>query len=91
MASSRMKAKIIRVTVEKGREGLFYAESPDLKGLLVARPSMEELRKQIPVAIREMFELNDIPVAVSEVDGDGDCSWVAVPTELLVLNRAVAC
>ena len=52
---------------------------------------MEELRKQIPVAIREMFELNDIPVAVSEVDGDDDCSWVAVPTELLVLNRAVAC
>jgi hypothetical protein len=66
-------------------------ESPDLKGLLVARASMEELRRQIPIAIREMFEVNDTPVTVSEVESDDDCSWVAVPTELLVLDHAVAC
>jgi len=86
-----MKAKIIRITVERGREGLLYAESPDLKGLLVARASMEELRKQIPVSIREIFEINDISVTVSEVDSDDDCAWVAVPTELMVLDRAGAC
>lgn len=91
MASSHMKAKIVRVTVEKGREGLFYAESPDLKGLLVARSSIEELRRQIPVAIQEMFAADDVSVIVSEVEGDDDCSWVAVPTEVLVQDRAVAC
>jgi predicted RNase H-like HicB family nuclease len=78
-----MKAKIVRVTIEQGREGLFFAESPDLKGLLVARSSIDELRRQIPIAIREMFELSDTPVVVSELDGPDEDSWVAVPTALV--------
>jgi len=83
MTSTKMKAKIVRVTIEQGREGLFYAESPDLKGLLVARSSIDELRRQIPVAIREMFEVCDTPVIVSELDGPDEDSWVAVPTALI--------
>jgi predicted RNase H-like HicB family nuclease len=80
MISTKMKAKIVRVTIEQGREGLFYAESPDLKGLLVARSSIDELRRQIPLAIREMFEVCDTPVVVSELEGPNEDSWVAVPT-----------
>lgn len=91
MTPSREKAKIVRVTVERGREGLFYAQSRDLKGLLVARASIEELRKQIPITIREIFAVNDIPVAVSEIESEDNCSWVAIPTELLVMGHAVAC
>jgi predicted RNase H-like HicB family nuclease len=83
MTSTKMKAKIVRVTIEQGREGLFYAESPDLKGLLVARSSIDELRRQIPIAIREMFEVCDTPVVVSELDGPDQDSWVAVPTALM--------
>ena len=83
MTSTKMKAKIVRVTIEQGREGLFYAESPDLKGLLVARSSIDELRRQIPIAIREMFEVCDTPVIVSELDGPDEDSWVAVPTALI--------
>lgn len=83
MTSTKMKAKIVRVTIEQGREGLFYAESPDLKGLLVARSSIDELRRQIPIAIREMFEVCDTPVVVSELDGPDEDSWVAVPTALM--------
>ena len=82
MTSTKMKAKIVRVTIEQGREGLFYAESPDLKGLLVARSSIDELRRQIPVAIREMFKVCDTPVIVSELDGPDEDSWVVVPTAL---------
>lgn len=86
MTFARMKAKIVRVEVEKGREGLFYATSPDLKGLLVASQTMEGLKAEIPIAIEEMFEASDAPVKVTELENDGDCSWVAIPTQLLVAN-----
>jgi hypothetical protein len=78
MTSSRLKAKIVRVTFEKGREGLFYAQSPDLKGLLVANADLGELKKEIPWAIEEMFDACDTPVTVTEIEDD-DNSWVAVP------------
>jgi hypothetical protein len=78
MTSSRMIAKIVMITIERGREGLFYAQSPDLRGLLVADSTLDGLRKNIPTAIAEMFEACDTPVTVTEVE-DGDCSWVAVP------------
>jgi predicted RNase H-like HicB family nuclease len=83
MTSNQLKAKIVRVIVERGREGLYYAQSPDLKGLLVARSSIDELRRQIPIAIREMFEVCDTPVVVSELDGPDEDSWVAIPTALI--------
>jgi hypothetical protein len=89
MTSNRLKATIVRVTVERGREGLYYAKSRDLKGLLVARASIDELRRQIPIAIREMFEVCDTPVIVSEVDGPDEDSWVAVPTALIEFNSVV--
>ncbi len=91
MPSSKMKARIVRITVERGREGLYYAESPDLAGLLVARRSLEEVRQQIPLAIEAMFAADGMSVAVSEVESDDDCSWVAVPIELLALSHAEAC
>src|SRR5277367_4635025 len=79
MTSVRIKAKIVRVTVEKGHEGLLYAQSPDLKGLLVANATFEGLREEIPIAIAEMFEACDTPVIVTEIDDDDECAWVAVP------------
>lgn len=79
MTSSHMKAKIVRITVEKGREGLFYAESPDLKGLFATGRTPEELHAEIPVIIRRMYEASDVSVVVSEIEGGDDNSWVAVP------------
>jgi predicted RNase H-like HicB family nuclease len=91
MPSSHLKAKIVRITVERGREGLYYAESPDLAGLLVARRSLEEVRKQIPLAIEAMFAADGVSVSVSEVESDDDCAWVAVPIESLALSHAETC
>jgi predicted RNase H-like HicB family nuclease len=91
ITSSHLRAKIVRVTIERGREGLLYAESPDLKGLMVARQTIEELRRQIPIAIQAMFAADDVSVAVSEVESDDDCSWVAVPIEALALAHSEAC
>ena len=90
MTTAAMKAKIVRVTVEQGRAGLFYARSPDLKGLLVANATVEGLRAEIPVAIGEMFEACDTPVTVTEIDNGDDFSWVAVPTVLLAVHATHA-
>jgi hypothetical protein len=75
-----MKAKIVRVTIERGREGLYYAESPDLKGLLVAEPTLVDLRREIPLVIQRMYAACDVQVIVSEIEGEDENSWVAVPT-----------
>ena len=74
------KAKIVRVKIEKGQEGLYYATSPDLKGLLVADPTKAALIAAVPKAIEDLFEACETPMTVTELDEEGDCSWVAVPT-----------
>ncbi|MCW2283567.1 hypothetical protein M2323_001339 [Rhodoblastus acidophilus] len=79
MTTAKMKAKIVRVVVEQGRAGLFYATSPDLKGLLVANPTIEGLKEEIPTAIEEMYLACDMRVCVTEVENDSPMSWVAVP------------
>ena len=40
MTTATMKARIVRVKIEEGKTGLFYATSPDLKGMLVAEPTI---------------------------------------------------
>jgi len=82
-----MKAKIVRVTFERGREGLFYAQSPDLRGLLVANATLEGLKKEIPSAIEEMFDACDTPVTVTEVEDD-ESRWVAIP--IAAVSRQLA-
>ena len=54
MPSNATKAKIVCTKIEQGREGLFYATSPDLKGLFVAEDSLEKLEKAIPGVTRDL-------------------------------------
>lgn len=82
MTSTSMKAKLIRIEFERGEAGLHYATSPDLKGLLVAEPSLEAAREAVPSAIAELYEACGVSVVVSEVDDSSYLpqeSWVAVP------------
>ena len=84
MRMSSMKADRVRVKIEEGRTGLFYATSPDLKGLLVAEPTLDGLDKAIPVAIADLYAASDLKVVVTKMDdGDDDFSpWVAIPADL---------
>lgn len=79
-----MKARIVRVKTEEGETGLFYATSPDLRGLLVAEPTIDALENAIPKAIAELYEAVGMSVVVSKVeDNDKDLHpWVAFPAEL---------
>jgi hypothetical protein len=84
MADAQMGAKIVRVKVKEGKTGLFFATSPDLKGLLVAEPTLDVLRRAIPNAISAMYAACGVPVVVTFIDNapDDDQSWVAFPAEV---------
>ena len=84
MASADMKARIVRVRLEEGDAGLFYATSPDLRGLLVAEPTLDALDEGIPVAIAQLYEALGMTVVVSKLEDDDDDfhPWVAFPAEI---------
>lgn len=90
MADSKMNAKIVRIVCEQGRTGLLFATSPDLKGLLVAERTQDDLDRAIPKAIMDMYEACGINVVVSRVDDDSNepRSWVAISAE--IARRALA-
>jgi hypothetical protein len=88
-----LRARIVRIEFERGEAGLIFAVSPDLRGLLVAERTMEEVKAAIPQAIMDLYAACGEPVVVSRVDSsndqaDEDGSWVAFPAELA--RRALA-
>jgi hypothetical protein len=76
-----MRAHIVRIKREEGKTGLFYATSPDLKGLLVAEPSLDALDRAVPQAIQELYAACGVNVVVTRVDEQEEDyrTWVAVP------------
>jgi hypothetical protein len=92
MTSNTSKTLIIHIKIEEGREGLFYATSPDLRGLLVAKPDLEALDEAIPGAIEELYAVCGVRAIVTPAFACDDESgkyqpWVAIPYELA--ERAV--
>lgn len=81
MTSASLRAKIVRVSVEKGKAGLFYATSPDLKGLLVAEPTLDAFENSIPTAITDLYAACGVRVVVTKAEDKQDEpeAWVAVP------------
>jgi hypothetical protein len=63
-------AKVIRVKREMEGD-LFLATSPDLRGLLVAEPTLDGLEKAIPQVIVDLYAARKIAVTVIPVD-DGN-------------------
>lgn len=84
MQSTATKPKIIRVKIERGTAGLFYATSPNLTGLLVAEDTIEKLEVAIPAAIRDLYAACDVQVFVTRAeDGEeGVGPWIAFPAEI---------
>jgi len=90
MTSNVSKTLIIHIKIEEGREGLFYATSPELRGLLVAKPDLEALEKAIPKAIEELYAVCGVRAIVTPAaasDEESGHPWVAIPYELA--ERAV--
>ncbi|TIO72181.1 MAG: hypothetical protein E5X74_33050 [Mesorhizobium sp.] len=87
--TTSMKAKIVNVKVERHATGMFVATSQELKGLLVAKHSMDDLYKAIPQAIMEMYAVcgEDVLVTPAENGSDFYQPWIAIPAE--VAKRAL--
>lgn len=83
MSDTMPKARIVRIRCEKGKAGLLYATSPDLRGLLVAEATTEALKQAIPKAIRDMYAASGVEVVVSPVEEPEDGhTWVALPATI---------
>lgn len=83
------KAKIVRVSMDQGKAGLFYAQSPDLRGLLVTAETTEELKAKVPGAIADLLKAVGLDVVVTEAE-DGNSRerpWVAVPKVLVAARE----
>jgi hypothetical protein len=83
MSESRLDARIVRLDYHQGNAGLWYATSPDCKGLVIGRPSIKELEEAVPQAIVDMWAACGVRVIVTKVspqDNLGE-AWVAVPQE----------
>jgi hypothetical protein len=92
-ATASTRAKIIRVKVEEGKAGLFYATSPDLRGLLVAEPNIDDLDVAISNAITDLYAASGETVVVTKAQDDDPefFPWVAIPAEAaekVIANRS---
>jgi hypothetical protein len=78
------RALIVRIKIEEGKAGLFYATSPDLKGLLVAEPTIDALDEAIPQAIAELYEaVCGAKVVVTKAKDNSEFyPWVAIPAHI---------
>ena len=85
MADAQMSAKFVRVQIKEGKSGIFLATSRDLKGLLVAEPTLADMYQAIPEAIRQMYAACgvDVVVTVAENPVDDDRAWVAIPPQMI--------
>lgn len=83
-ATASTKAKIVRVKVEEGKTGLFYATSPDLKGLLVAEANIDDLDVSVCKSIQALYAACGESVVVAKAqDADPEFfPWVAIPSEV---------
>ncbi len=87
-----LRAKIVRVLIERGESGAYFATSPELKGFLVSKMTIEEVRNDVARAITELYAVCGEEVVVTEVDtgheSEFENSWVAVPA--VVAKQALA-
>jgi hypothetical protein len=84
MTDATMRPRIVRVEREKGKAGLFYATSPDLKGFLVAEKTREALEGAITQAIKDLYAAHGVEVIVSPADESPEDQemWVAFPAAI---------
>lgn len=51
--------RLIRVVMEQGASGLFYASSPDVNGFMISDATEDDLRRAIPGALRDLHDAAD--------------------------------
>ena len=78
--TTAMKAKTFQFYIKRD-DTLFIATSPELRGMLVAEHSFDELIAAIPSAVEDLFAARNIPVVVSQIDDGVETSprgWLSL-------------
>ncbi len=85
LRGSAEKPRVFRVKIEQGKSGVFLATSPDLKGLLAAGDTMDELMQEIPRSIQAIIcASGEAGMLVQAEDLAGEHpmkSWVEIPAD----------
>jgi hypothetical protein len=82
-------ARVIRIKIMKGKTGLFYATSPDLRGLLIAQPTLDALKDEIPLAIAALYQASDMTMLIVRAKSNDTNfhMWVAMSEDFV--RRAI--
>ncbi len=92
--AERPLAVIFHVKIEEGREGLFYATSPEFPGLLVAEEDLDSLLEEVPRVVEAMFKAQGKDVYVIQSGRPKDSEtlapppWVAIPAQIAARANA---
>ena len=78
MGRATMTAKLIKIEVRRGEQGLWHATSPDMPGLRVTDTSRTELFAEIPRVLEMLCE--GMSAHQVEWKASDDLYWVIVPT-----------
>ncbi len=80
MSETRLSTRVVRVKLEERHPGLFYATSPDLRGLFVAKQSLQEVIEALPESIRALYAVGGEAMIVEAVgEGREPHEWVVMP------------
>lgn len=87
MTTSTTRAKLLRVKIERGRSGTYFATSPDVPGFEAVSKDLKDLEERlVPKYLADLYRAAGHPVVVTrleEYDTEDVLSWVAVPLEVL--------
>ena len=85
MSASTKMGRVVHVRVTEGATGLFFAESPELKGLLVAEPDMDSLWANVPGAIKDLYRASGVDVVVARVEDShpDHYAFAAIPEAIM--------
>lgn len=92
MSASATMTRIVHVRAEEGDGGLHFAESADLKGLLVVAQDRDTLWDRVPGAIQDLYAATGTRVVVTPAhDDDPDIHpFAAIPAEIIPQLAALA-
>ena len=67
-----------RLNIEKGETGLYYATSPDVKGLLAVGATSEEATTMVPDALAELYKAAQEEIAALKRERASFCQSIVV-------------
>ncbi len=83
MSEAKLDARIVRVEIRDGKDGMFYAYSDDIRGLIIAEPSYDEVMREIPRVIAAMYAACGEKIAVFPAQRNNETEWVKMPLQMM--------